>query len=104
MFDYEDLLSDEHINQEIEKAQQEAILRGETFERLMDDPAYQLAKQLLSERFIHRIPPIPNTETGMYEAFGMLKFRQGIQFVFDFVEGTVQVKNQLINDSAINPD
>jgi hypothetical protein len=24
--------------------------------------------------------------------------------VFDFVEGTVQVKNQLVNDSAINPD
>lgn len=97
MFDYEDILSDEHINQEIEKAQQEAILRGETFEHLLNDPAYQLAKTLLSERFIYRIPPIPNSQTGMYEAFGMLKFRQGIQFVFDFIEGTVQVKNHLVS-------
>lgn len=96
MFDYEDILSDEHINQEIEKAQQEAILRGETFEHLLNDPAYQLAKALLSERFIHRIPPIPNSQAGMHEAFGMLKFRQGLQFVFDFIEGTVAVKNQLL--------
>ena len=95
MFDYEDILSDEHINQEIERAQQEAIMRGETFERLLNDPAYQLAKGLLAERFIQRVPPIPNSQAGMYEAFGMLKFRQGIQFVFDFIEGTVAVKNQL---------
>lgn len=102
MFDYEDILNDEHINQEIEKAQQEAILRGETFEQLLNDPAYQLAKALLAERFIQRIPAIPNSQSGMYEAFGMLKFRQGIQFVFDFIEGTVQVKNQLISSSE-NP-
>lgn len=98
MFDYEEIAFDESLNQEIEKAQQEAIMRGETFEHLLSDPAYQLAKTLLSERFIQRIPPIPNNQTGMYEAFGMLKFRQGIQFVFDFIEGTVTVKNQLLTE------
>ncbi|MBY0451216.1 MAG: hypothetical protein K2X01_11390 [Cyanobacteria bacterium] len=96
MFDHEEIAYDETLNQEIEKAQQEAIKRGETFEHLLRDPAYQLAKALLSERFIQRIPSIPNNQAGMYEAFGMLKFRQGIQFVFDFVEGTVALKNQFI--------
>lgn len=98
MFDYEEIAYDETLNQEIEKAQQEAIKRGETFEHLLRDPAYQLAKVLLSERFIQRIPHIPNNQAGMYEAFGILKFRQGIQFVFDFIEGTVAVKNKLLAD------
>lgn len=95
MFEYDEIAYDEKLNQEIEKAQAEAIRRGEAFEHLLQDPSYQLARTLLSERFIQRIPPIPNSQAGMYEAFGMLKFRQGIQFVFDFIEGTVAVKNQL---------
>jgi hypothetical protein len=85
MFDPDDILFDEQFNQELEKSQAELQKQKELLEQLRQTPGYQLVRTMLSERFIQRVPSIPNTEAGLYQAFGELKFRQGIQFVLDLI-------------------
>lgn len=86
MFDPDDIFYDEQFNQELEKAQAELQKQKELLVQLRQTPGYQLVRTLLSERFIQRIPFIPNTEAGLYQAFGEMKFRQGIQFVLDLLD------------------
>jgi hypothetical protein len=86
MFDPDDILYDEQFNQELEKAQAELQKQKELLEQLRQTPGYQLVRTMLSERFIQRIPSIPSSKEGLYQAFGEVKFRQGMQFIFDFIE------------------
>lgn len=100
MYDSDESHYYELLHDEWDQAQQEVIRWGEIFTRLSQDEAFQLAKSLLAERYLFRVPTVPNSESGMYEAFGQMKFRQGIQFVFDFIEHIAEGKDRHLFDES----
>lgn len=96
MNDHDELHDYENWEAALEQAKLETLETGEAFESLISAPGYPLLKSLLYEHYIQRTPVIANSKKGMFEAFGLMKFRQGLQFVFDFIESTVDAKRQLL--------
>jgi hypothetical protein len=95
MFDSDEQAYLDSIEAQLAAAEQDTLRWGTLFEPLLTQEAYQTARGILFEHYIHRLPAVQNSRKGMMEAFGQVKFRQGIQFVFDFIESTVAAKNKL---------
>jgi hypothetical protein len=100
MYDPDEFAYYESLNQEIDRAEQTCFDLNEKFRNLVHDRTFQLLKTLLFEKYIYQIPSVSNAEAGLYEAFASLKFRQGIRFVFDFVESVSEYKDQNLENNS----